>query len=296
MGVRVAEEGTHAELSVPVERRAAHDVSGVGNPVRLRLLAVGQTVHQVFVKAHTAIPTGQHQYPRVEPAVLLEGNRPGKLSEKLLGQRAVDQSGSDLPRLGYHPVGVGGLVECVGEGYEVDLMALGFDPIDCSTPALGIKIEFHTVGQPTLPEGATEQGSGEAVSGWSRGAHASRRHDHLGDPEVPASPVESPEETPVVMVHPGHRRSSRGLRSSLAGQVSNLQPPDPKSGVLPVELPATRQHRTVVRLPRGAGSSSGSATVSAAMGSLIKKRRKRMRKKKHRKMLKRTRAQRMRGR
>jgi len=37
-------------------------------------------------------------------------------------------------------------------------------------------------------------------------------------------------------------------------------------------------------------------TVSAAMGSLIKKRRKRMRKKKHRKMLKRTRAQRMRGR
>ena len=36
--------------------------------------------------------------------------------------------------------------------------------------------------------------------------------------------------------------------------------------------------------------------MSAAMGSLIKKRRKRMRKKKHKKMLKRTRAQRMRGR
>jgi Mitochondrial domain of unknown function (DUF1713) len=34
------------------------------------------------------------------------------------------------------------------------------------------------------------------------------------------------------------------------------------------------------------------ATVSAAMGSLIKKRRKRMRKKKHKKMLKRTRFQR----
>ena len=33
MGVRVAEEGTHAELSVPVERRAAHDVPGVSNPV-----------------------------------------------------------------------------------------------------------------------------------------------------------------------------------------------------------------------------------------------------------------------
>ena len=36
----------------------------------------------------------------------------------------------------------------------------------------------------------------------------------------------------------------------------------------------------------------GPATVSHAMGSLIKKRRKRMRKKKHKKMLKRTRFQR----
>jgi hypothetical protein len=36
----------------------------------------------------------------------------------------------------------------------------------------------------------------------------------------------------------------------------------------------------------------GAATVSPAMGSLIKKRRKRMRKKKHKKMLKRTRFQR----
>jgi hypothetical protein len=36
-------------------------------------------------------------------------------------------------------------------------------------------------------------------------------------------------------------------------------------------------------------------SVRSAMGSLVKKRRKRMRKKKHRKMLKRTRAQRQRG-
>jgi len=36
-------------------------------------------------------------------------------------------------------------------------------------------------------------------------------------------------------------------------------------------------------------------SLPPVMGSLIKKRRKRMRKKKHRKMLKRTRAQRMRG-
>jgi hypothetical protein len=31
---------------------------------------------------------------------------------------------------------------------------------------------------------------------------------------------------------------SVGYYSSLAGEGSNLQPPDPKSGVLPVELPA----------------------------------------------------------
>jgi hypothetical protein len=39
-------------------------------------------------------------------------------------------------------------------------------------------------------------------------------------------------------------------------------------------------------------SAEDPATVSSAMGSLIKKRRKRMRKKKHKKMLKRTRFQR----
>jgi len=41
-----------------------------------------------------------------------------------------------------------------------------------------------------------------------------------------------------------------------------------------------------------AGSSVPPATVRAAMGSLIKKRRKRMRKKKHKKLLKKTRWQR----
>ena len=42
----------------------------------------------------------------------------------------------------------------------------------------------------------------------------------------------------------------------------------------------------------GSHAPTGSPKVSAAMGSLIKKRRKRMRKKKHRKLLRRTRHQR----
>ena len=77
----------------------------------------------------------------------------------------------------------------------------------------------------------------------------------------------------------------------LAGEGSNLQPPDPKSGVLPVELPAKGQrHGTPHSL---AGAHAGS--LGTAMGSLIKKRRKRMRKKKHKKMLKATRWQRRAG-
>jgi len=48
-------------------------------------------------------------------------------------------------------------------------------------------------------------------------------------------------------------------------------------------------------LPRFEWVVDAAASVTSAMGSLVKKRRKRMRKKKHRKMLKRTRAQRQRG-
>lgn len=86
---------------------------------------------------------------------------------------------------------------------------------------------------------------------------------------------------------------------SLGGQGSNLQQPAPKAGVLPVELPPTVT--TTVSAPAGPPARRpgwrvpGDATrVAGLMGSLIKKRRKRMRKKKHRKMLKRTRVQRRR--
>jgi len=52
-----------------------------------------------------------------------------------------------------------------------------------------------------------------------------------------------------------------------------------------------RPGRRGLRPPMG-GAGPSSASVQPAMGSLIKKRRKRMRKKKHKKMLKRTRWQR----
>jgi hypothetical protein len=47
--------------------------------------------------------------------------------------------------------------------------------------------------------------------------------------------------------------------------------------------------------PTALGTTAPGGNVSRAMGSLIKKRRKRMRKKKHKKMLRRTRHQRQRG-
>ena len=52
---------------------------------------------------------------------------------------------------------------------------------------------------------------------------------------------------------------------------------------------------TPARRRIGDAKSAKADSVQPAMGSLVKKRRKRMRKKKHRKMLKRTRAQRQRG-
>ena len=88
------------------------------------------------------------------------------------------------------------------------------------------------------------------------------------------------------------------MTSWLAGQESNLQLPEPKSGVLPIELPANGHAadgsagRTTGRDRPGSPWAGGPARVTDLMGSLIKKRRKRMRKKKHKKMLKRTRFQR----
>ena len=72
---------------------------------------------------------------------------------------------------------------------------------------------------------------------------------------------------------------------TLGGQGSNLQPSAPKAAVLPVELPPKDRLHLYLAL-------SGPLPSQPAMGSLIKKRRKRMRKKKHKKMLKRTRWQR----
>ena len=105
----------------------------------------------------------------------------------------------------------------------------------------------------------------------------------------------------------------------LRGEGSNLQHPAPKADVLPIELPRKETSACIFTTagttgpPRGACQGPGttsepararrfdlpmgkscpsSASVPPAMGSLIKKRRKRMRKKKHKKMLKRTRWQR----
>jgi hypothetical protein len=77
----------------------------------------------------------------------------------------------------------------------------------------------------------------------------------------------------------------------LGGEGSNLQPSAPKAAVLPIELPpmgwiVDRQLYLLPPVP---------LPSHPAMGSLIKKRRKRMRKKKHKKMLKRTRWQRRAG-
>lgn len=91
-----------------------------------------------------------------------------------------------------------------------------------------------------------------------------------------------------------------GVGGQLGGQDSNLRHPAPKAGVLPTELPPkngchVRRRPWFAVLARFRIAAGAAARLARLMGSLIKKRRKRMRKKKHKKMLRRTRHQRQRG-
>lgn len=88
---------------------------------------------------------------------------------------------------------------------------------------------------------------------------------------------------------PGECAPGRGLEPLFA---------ESKSAVLPIERPRNVPPRLLARFPGrwlgvGPWLASGSQSFERfSMGSLIKKRRKRMRKKKHKKMLRRTRHQR----
>ena len=77
-----------------------------------------------------------------------------------------------------------------------------------------------------------------------------------------------------------------------AARGGGVEPPfsGPKPDVLPLDDP--RPAVTVPPTPLRLAEARALATLRPVMGSLIKKRRKRMRKKKHKKMLKRTRWQR----
>ena len=90
------------------------------------------------------------------------------------------------------------------------------------------------------------------------------------------------------------------------GRIRTSKHPAPKAGVLPIELPRTEGPATRRPPPSSRGDqaveglvirrgSEATGSLPAEMGSLIKKRRKRMRKKKHKKMLKATRWQRRAG-
>jgi len=92
-----------------------------------------------------------------------------------------------------------------------------------------------------------------------------------------------------------------GVVTRLAGRTGRHDPPDRlvggfngdrRSGFHRVEVPAAARSARPCPRQRVRRGRPPAATVPSLMGSLIKKRRKRMRKKKHKKMLKRTRFQR----
>ena len=91
---------------------------------------------------------------------------------------------------------------------------------------------------------------------------------------------------------PVHRRPNRelGFARSFVAPGQGVEPrfSAPKAAVLPLDDPG----REECSVPGGRSSPGVPLPSPSDMGSLIKKRRKRMRKKKHKKMLKRTRFQR----
>ena len=101
-----------------------------------------------------------------------------------------------------------------------------------------------------------------------------------------------------MLMHPNcyHRGASRGAASPGAlrsGGRSRTPILGTKTRCPAIGRPPTGPGRRVPAEPGpGWPGPGGAATLRAVMGSLIKKRRKRMRKKKHKKMLKRTRFQR----
>ena len=85
-------------------------------------------------------------------------------------------------------------------------------------------------------------------------------------------------------------------RSGARFRTSTWDSKGPRAAVTPPPKSTRLGDSTLVAAPRRGGANvtypDPAATVPAAMGSLIKKRRKRMRKKKHKKLLKKTRWQR----
>ena len=125
----IALKGPHPDLSVSVERRAAHDVAAVGNGVRIRGVAGGEIIDQAVEESNAPVAAGEDQEPRIESAVFLLGHLCLRNVEEFVVGCAFDERSTDLPAIRDHPVGVVVLGQCLGEGDEREGVSLCVDAI-----------------------------------------------------------------------------------------------------------------------------------------------------------------------
>ena len=183
---RVAVEGTHAVLAVPVERRTAHDVAGVSHLVGVGLPSGSQILDELVEEADTAVAARQHEEPRVETTFLLAGDVLASVFDDGVVGDTVDKRRADLPAFSDHPVGVGVLGEGLGEGDERDGVPLGIDLVDGQALTGVVHLEPRPGELPTVRLGPTQHGPAEGVTGRPSGAEHLRLHHEVGRPQLGA--------------------------------------------------------------------------------------------------------------
>ena len=207
--VVVVDERPHSVLAVGVEGRTPEDVAGITHVVGIGLVARRQRVDQVPEEPHAPVSPGQREDTRVEAALLLGRNLDPEGGKQLVGHVAVDQDGGDLPAIGYHPIGMGRLVDGRREGHEAEPVGARVHPVYRLAPPLGVQVLVHETGSPSVSHSPSEHRAAEAVAGEAGRAQHLGSHDDLGRPEHRGPGVQLRLEQVHDLVDRGHRNAGQ---------------------------------------------------------------------------------------
>ena len=205
----VVGERPHSELAVGVEGRTPQDVARITHVVGIGLVARRQGVDQVPEEPHAPVSPGQRENTWVQAALLLGRNLDPEGGEQLVGHVAVDQYGGDLPTIGYHPIGVGRLVDGRREGHEAEPVGARVHPVYRLAPPLGVQVLVHETGSPSVSHSPSEHRAAEAVAGEAGRSQHLGSHDDLGRPEHRGPGVQLRLEQVHDLVDRGHRNAGQ---------------------------------------------------------------------------------------